>query len=59
MTFAAFENAISSSMLVAQTGTTKTLVGWVIVALCVGLGLLMVCRPSVRQPAKKRKPAAH
>ena len=35
--------------LLAQTGTTKTLVGWVIVLLCIGLGLLVVCRPTGRQ----------
>jgi hypothetical protein len=43
--------------LLAQTGTTKTLIGWVIVALCVGLGLLVVCRPAARVASLKKKPA--
>jgi hypothetical protein len=45
-------------MLLAQTGTTKTLIGWVIVALCVGLGLIVVCRPAARAAKMKKKPAA-
>jgi hypothetical protein len=40
--------------VLAQTGTTKTLVGWVIVLLCIGLGLLVVCRPSGRADKKRR-----
>jgi hypothetical protein len=40
--------------LIAQTGTTKTLIGWVIVLLCIGLGLLVVCRPSGRMEKKPR-----
>jgi hypothetical protein len=39
--------------LLAQTGTTKTLIGWVIVLLCIGLGLLVVCRPSARADKKR------
>jgi hypothetical protein len=38
--------------LLGQTGTTKSLIGWVIVLLCIGLGLLVVCRPSGRQASK-------
>lgn len=45
-------------LLLAQTGTTKTLVGWVIVLLCVGLGLLVVCRPAARAAGEKKKRAA-
>lgn len=46
---------ISPPVLLAQTGTTKTAIGWGIVALCIGLGLLVICRPSIRNPAKKPK----
>jgi hypothetical protein len=46
-------------LLLAQTGTAKTAIGWVIVLLCIGLGLLVVCRPSGRtvpgEEKKKRK----
>lgn len=45
-------------VLIAQTGTTKTAIGWGIVVLCVGLGLLVVCRPSIRNPKKKPKAQA-
>lgn len=44
-------------VVLAQTGTTKTLVGWVIVLLCIGLGLLVICRPSGRIEKKKRAAA--
>ena len=44
----------SAQALLAQTGTAKTAIGWVIVALCIGLGLLVICRPSHRKsPIKK------
>jgi hypothetical protein len=52
MTSIAFFAALPT--LLAQTGTTKTMIGWVIVLLCIGLGLLVVCRPSGRQGAKRR-----
>ena len=39
----------SAQVLLAQSGTAKTAVGWVIVLLCIGLGLLVVCRPSARK----------
>lgn len=45
-------------LVLAQTGTTKTLIGWVIVLLCVGLGLLVICRPASRSAGAKKKPAA-
>ena len=48
-------HAIETQELLAQTGTTKTAVGWVIVLLCIGLGLLVVCRPSVREAPDWRK----
>jgi hypothetical protein len=41
--------------LLAQTGGTKTAIGWLIVLLCIGLGLLVVCRPSGRLPANGKK----
>jgi len=42
--------------LLAQTGGMKTAAGWLIVLLCIGLGgLLVVCRPSLRQAPMKRK----
>jgi hypothetical protein len=34
--------------LIAQMGTAKTAVGWLIVLLCIALGLIVVCRPSNR-----------
>jgi hypothetical protein len=43
--------------LFAQTGTTKTLIGWAIVLLCIGLGLLVVCRTSIRTPPKRKSAA--
>ena len=51
----ALERAAAAQPLLAQTGTTKTLVGWLIVLLCIGLGILVVCRPSARQVNSKRK----
>ena len=45
---------ISAPILLAQTGTTKTALGWVIVALGIGLGLLVVLRPSSRKTPLKR-----
>jgi hypothetical protein len=46
---------LTFSVLLAQTGTSKTAVGWGIVLLCIGLGVLVVCRPSARNPAEKKK----
>ena len=43
------EQTASAQVLIAQTGTAKTAVGWLIVLLCIGLGLLVVCRPSGRE----------
>lgn len=39
----------SAQTLLAQTGGTKTAVGWLIVLLCIGLGLLVIGRPSFRK----------
>jgi hypothetical protein len=57
MLLAASERTASAQELLAQTGTAKTAVGWVIVLLCIGLGLLVICRPSTRAVAggKKKK----
>jgi len=45
---------ISTPVVLAQTGGTKTALGWVIVLLCIGLGLLVVCRPNSRNSPLKR-----
>jgi hypothetical protein len=54
----ATEQIASAQPLLAQTGTTKTAIGWTIVLLCLGLGLLVVCRSSVRNPPQQRTPKA-
>ncbi|MBW8884397.1 MAG: hypothetical protein JF612_06370 [Planctomycetia bacterium] len=46
--------AISAPLILAQSGGTKTIIGWGIVLLCIGLGLLVVCRPSGRKSPLKR-----
>jgi nicotinamide riboside transporter PnuC len=53
-TWLAAQQPASAQVLLAQTGSSKTAVGWVIVLLCIGLGLLVVCRPNARKsPLKK------
>ena len=42
-------------LILAQTGGGKTAVGWLIVLLCIALGLLVVCRPSGRAKAETKK----
>jgi len=49
----ATEQTASAQVLLAQSGTAKTGIGWLIVLLGVGLGLIAVCRPSVRKGTKK------
>jgi len=49
----ATEQTASAQVLLAQSGTAKTGIGWLIVLLGVGLGLIAICRPSVRKGAKK------
>ena len=44
----------SAQVLLAQSGTAKTGIGWLIVLLGVGLGLIAVCRPSVRKGDKRK-----
>ncbi len=45
----------ASQSLLAQTGTTKTAIGWLIVLLCIGLGLLVMARPGRKAPDWKKK----
>jgi len=45
----------SSALVLAQTGGTKSAIGWLIVLLCIALGLLVVCRPSGREKAETRR----
>jgi len=47
------EPAASAQEIVAQTGMAKTAIGWVVVLLAIGLGLLVVCRPSGRRIPEK------
>lgn len=47
----AAEQTASAQTVLAQSGTTKTLIGWILVLLAIGLGLLVVCRPSGRKSA--------
>jgi hypothetical protein len=42
------------SVLIAQTGAAKTAVGWLIVLLCLLLGLLVVCWPTRRKSPDKK-----
>ena len=49
----ATEQSASAQVLLAQSGTAKTGIGWLIVLLGVGLGLIAVCRTSVRKGIKK------
>ena len=48
-------NAPLIQVLLAQTGGSKTAVGWLIVLLCIGLGVLVVCRPSGRKEVGGKK----
>jgi hypothetical protein len=49
----ATEQTASAQVLLAQSGGAKTGIGWLIVVLGIGLGLIAVCRPSVRKGTKK------
>jgi hypothetical protein len=43
-------------ILLAQSGAAKSILGWLLVLLCLTLGLVVVCRPSSRRdPDKKEK----
>jgi hypothetical protein len=48
-------NVLFTLTLLAQTGGSKTAIGWLIVLLCIGLGLLVVCRPSGRKETSGKK----
>jgi hypothetical protein len=45
----ASEQSASAQGLLAQTGMAKTAIGWLLVVLAIGLGFLVVCRPSGRK----------
>jgi hypothetical protein len=53
MSWLALEQTASAQTLVAQSGVAKTMIGWLLVLLAIGLGVLVVCRPSGRRPAEK------
>jgi len=44
----------SAQVLLAQSGGAKTGIGWLIVLLGIGLGLIAICRPSVRKGDKRK-----
>jgi hypothetical protein len=46
---------VHAQVLLAQTGGAKSAFGWVIVLLCIGLGLLVVLRSSSRKSPLKKK----
>jgi hypothetical protein len=48
---AAEQSALAQGPL-AQGGVVKTMIGWMLVLLAIGLGLLVVCRPSGRKSIK-------
>ncbi len=54
-TWLATQEPVSAQVLVGQSGSSKTAVGWAIVLLCIGLGLLVVCRPNSRKSPIKKK----
>lgn len=45
-------SAQDAPLLIAQTGTAKTAIGYLLVLLGILLGMLVVCRPSWRKPAE-------
>jgi hypothetical protein len=52
LTKVAVAQSTVATPLLAQTGATKTAIGWLIVLLCIGLGLLVMLRPSGRKSSK-------
>ena len=54
----ALDQTASAQVLLAQTGSAKTILGWLLTLLAIALGLIVVCRPSTRKDpdAKERKP---
>jgi hypothetical protein len=51
----AVEQTALAQLVLAQTGAAKTAVGWTLVLLCLGLALLVVCRPSRRKPLDDKR----
>ena len=49
----AAEQTAFAQTLLGQTGIVKTMIGWLVVLLAIGLGLLVVCRPSGRKSPDK------
>ena len=47
------EQMASAQVILAQSGVAKTMVGWLLVLLAIGLGILVVCRPSGRRQPEK------
>ena len=52
-TWQAIEQVASAQSLLGQTGIAKTMIGWLLVLLAIGLGLLVVLRPSGRKSPDK------
>ena len=48
---------LDATALLAQTGIAKTMLGYVAVGVLIAVGLALVCRPTHRQPADKKKKA--
>jgi hypothetical protein len=53
VTWLGLQQTAAAQPLLAQSGLPKTMIGWLLVLLSIGLGLLVVCRPSGRRPADK------
>lgn len=49
------EQMASAQVILAQSGVAKTMVGWLLVLLAIGLGVLVVCRPSGRKASDNGK----
>jgi len=46
---------LTSGQLLAQTGTAKTMLGYMAALALIAVGLSLVCRPSGRMVEKKKK----
>ena len=49
------DRSASAQGLLAQGGVAKTMIGWLLVLLLIGLGLVVVGRPSSRKPPEEKK----
>ena len=49
------EQTASAQTLVGQSGIAKTMIGWLLVLLAIGLGMIVVCRPSGRKAAEEER----